>query len=79
MGLVGLPIICRELQAHGRDADTPCALVEKASTPEQRVLTGTLATMAGIVEREQPKAPTLIIVGDVAGLHQSLGWFRPRG
>ncbi|WP_189475682.1 siroheme synthase CysG [Parahalioglobus pacificus] len=79
MGLVGLPIICRELQAHGRDADTPCALVEKASTPEQRVLTGTLATMASVVEREQPKAPTLIIVGSVAGLHQSLGWFRPRG
>ena len=76
MGLVGLPIICEELQRHGRPARTPIALVEKASTPDQRVLTGTLATMAAVVEREQPGAPTLIIVGDVVSLHRELQWFR---
>ncbi len=76
MGLVGLPIICEELQRHGRPADTPIALVEKASTPEQRVLTGTLANMATVVEREQPSAPTLIVVGDVVSLHNELQWFR---
>ncbi len=76
MGLVGLPIICEELQRHGRPADTPIALVEKASTPEQRVLTGTLANMATVVEREQPSAPTLIVVGDVVSLHKELQWFR---
>jgi uroporphyrin-III C-methyltransferase/precorrin-2 dehydrogenase/sirohydrochlorin ferrochelatase len=76
MGLVGLPIICEQLQRHGRPADTPIALVEKASTPEQRVLTGTLATMTSVVEREQPSAPTLIVVGDVVSLHNELQWFR---
>ena len=76
MGLVGLPIICEELQRHGRPADTPIALVEIASTPEQRVLTGTLANMATVVEREQPSAPTLIVVGDVVSLHNELQWFR---
>ena len=76
MGLVGLPIICEELQRHGRPADTPIALVEKASTPEQRVLTATLATMASVVEREQPGAPTLIVVGDVVSLQADLKWFR---
>lgn len=75
MGLVGLPIICEQLQAHGRAADTPVALVERASSPEQRVLTGTLATMVTLVEQEQPRAPTLIIVGDVVGLHPQLRWF----
>jgi uroporphyrin-III C-methyltransferase/precorrin-2 dehydrogenase/sirohydrochlorin ferrochelatase len=76
MGLVGLPIICHELQRHGRAADTPVALVEKASTPDQRVLTGTLATMSRVVEQEQPSAPTLIVVGDVVSLHGDLQWFR---
>ncbi len=75
MGLVGLPVICRELVTHGRDADTPVALVERATTEHQRVITGTLATIADEVEREQPQAPTLIIIGDVVRLHESLRWF----
>lgn len=75
MGLVGLPVICEQLQQHGRDPGTPIALVERASTPQQRVITGTLATMPAIVQRERPHAPTLIIVGSVVRLHESLAWF----
>ena len=75
MGLVGLPVICEQLQAHGRRADTPIALVERATFREQRVLTGTLATMVDVVTREQPRAPTLIIVGDVVTLRDKLAWF----
>ena len=78
MGLAGLPIICEQLQRHGRGGDTPVALVERATTPEQRVLTGTLATMAQIVQGAQPRAPTLIIVGNVVRLHARLAWFGER-
>jgi uroporphyrin-III C-methyltransferase/precorrin-2 dehydrogenase/sirohydrochlorin ferrochelatase len=75
MGLVGLPIICEQLQAHGRAPSTPVALIERASTDQQRVLIATLATMVDVVARENPHAPTLIIVGDVVTLHKSLAWF----
>tara|TARA_R110001592_G_scaffold38609_1_gene127224 strand:+ start:62249 stop:63643 length:1395 start_codon:yes stop_codon:yes gene_type:complete len=75
MGLLGLPVICEQLQRHGRSGQTPVALVERASTPDQRVITGTLATMVDIVAREQPRAPTLIIVGEVVRLHDKLAWF----
>lgn len=75
MGLMGLPVICEQLQRHGRSGQTPVALVERASTPDQRVITGTLATMVDIVAREEPHAPTLIIVGDVVRLHAKLAWF----
>ena len=75
MGLVGLPIICEQLQAHGRTPSTPVALVERASTDQQRVIIATLATMVDVVAREKPHAPTLIIVGDVVTLHKSLAWF----
>lgn len=74
MGLVGLPIICKQLQTHGRDPGTPVALVEKASTAEQRVIRGTLSTMTAVVEREQPQPPTLIIIGDVVRLAADLAW-----
>ena len=76
MGLLGLPLICRQLQAHGRAPDTPIALVERATTREQRVIRGTLSTMEAVVAREQPRAPTLIIVGEVVKLHGELAWFR---
>lgn len=74
MGLVSLPIICSSLIAHGRNPATPIALIQQGTTPEQRVYTGTLETMAAIVARQDVKAPTLIIVGEVVSLHDQLKW-----
>jgi len=75
MGLKGLPIISRELKAHGMPADTPAALVQQGTTHQQRVFTGTIASLPEIVQRERPKPPTLIIVGDVVKLQEKLSWF----
>lgn len=75
MGLMGLSVICEQLQAHGRSPDTPVALVERATYLDQHVLLGTLATMAEIVAHAEPGAPTIIIVGDVVRLHENLSWF----
>ncbi len=75
MGLVGLPLICQGLLRAGRDPDTPIALVERATSPEQRLISGTLATMRDLVEQAQPQPPTLIIVGSVVALARQLGWY----
>ena len=50
MGLISLPLICAELRKHGMPDDTPMALVEQGTLPEQRVRVGTLATMPDIVK-----------------------------
>ncbi|RMD67684.1 MAG: uroporphyrinogen-III C-methyltransferase, partial [Gammaproteobacteria bacterium] len=65
MGLSGLPVICRELIAHGMPKDMPAALVEQGTTAQQRVHIGTLETLPGIAEKARPHAPTLLIVGEV--------------
>ncbi len=75
MGLVGLPVICKELKAHGVDGEMPIALVQQGTTHKQRVFTGTLDSIQEIVEREKPKPPTLIIVGHVVKLQEKLAWF----
>lgn len=75
MGLAGLSIIARSLIGVGRDPNTPTAVVESATLSQQRVLTATLATIEATVAREQPQAPTLLIIGDVVRLHPSLGWY----
>ena len=77
MGLLGVEVLCRELAAHGLPADTPAALVQAGTMPQQRVLTGTLATLPGIVRESNAKAPTLIIVGEVVRLRERLKWFEP--
>jgi len=75
MGLKGLPVISRELQAHGMPADTPAALVQQGTTQQQRVYTASIASLPELVEREQPKPPTLIIVGAVVELQARLSWY----
>lgn len=74
MGLVGLPVICRELMAHGMSAEVPVALVSKGTTPEQEVITGTLETIVPKLENREVKAPTLVIIGDVVTLRNRLDW-----
>ncbi|HCG37724.1 MAG TPA: uroporphyrinogen-III C-methyltransferase [Pseudomonas sp.] len=75
MGLVVLPVICQQLIAHGRSADTPAALVQQGTTTNQRVFTGTLETLAQRIAQEQVQAPTLLIVGEVVQLREKLAWF----
>jgi uroporphyrin-III C-methyltransferase/precorrin-2 dehydrogenase/sirohydrochlorin ferrochelatase len=76
MGLVGLPIIVEQLTAHGAPGDMPVALVQQGTTHMQRVFTGTLATISGVVERDRPIPPTLMIVGEVVRLREKLNWFQ---
>ena len=75
MGLVGLPIICAQLIAHGRSAQTPAALVQQGTTANQRVFTGTLGDLPELVAKHEVHAPTLIIVGEVVQLREKLAWF----
>lgn len=77
MGLHGVDILCKELIAHGMPTSMPVALVQKGTTREQRIFTGTLETMPGIVHSSDIKPPTLIIVGEVVKLHDKLKWFDP--
>jgi uroporphyrin-III C-methyltransferase/precorrin-2 dehydrogenase/sirohydrochlorin ferrochelatase len=77
MGLHGVNILCKQLIAHGLPATTPAALIQQGTTPQQRVLTGDLTTLADIVNKGNVKAPTLIIVGEVVRLRDQLKWFEP--
>jgi uroporphyrin-III C-methyltransferase/precorrin-2 dehydrogenase/sirohydrochlorin ferrochelatase len=74
MGLVGLEKICEKLIEHGQRPDMPVALISKGTTPEQKVVVGTLANIASKVEENHIQAPTLTIIGDVVSLREQLQW-----
>jgi uroporphyrin-III C-methyltransferase/precorrin-2 dehydrogenase/sirohydrochlorin ferrochelatase len=77
MGLGALAEICGKLIAHGVRPGMPAAVVQQGTTREQRVVTGTLDSLPGIAARSNLQSPCMIIVGDVVGLHEKLGWFKP--
>ena len=71
MGLHRIEWICAELIAGGRPESEPVAVIQWATLPAQRHVTGTLANIAEVVRREQIGPPGLIIVGEVARPSQS--------
>ena len=75
MGLSGLADICRQLIAHGAAPDLPIAVVQDGTIASQRVVTGTLATMAERVAQAGLRSPCLTVIGEVVRLHDALQWF----
>jgi uroporphyrin-III C-methyltransferase/precorrin-2 dehydrogenase/sirohydrochlorin ferrochelatase len=76
MGLVNLQPICSQLITRGRSPDTPAALIEKGTTPDQRVIIGTLNTLPNLIAGQSVRAPTLLIIGGVVSLHEQLQWYK---
>ena len=77
MGIQAVELFCRELITRGMAATTPAALVQKGTTPAQRVFTATLKTLPEVVSAEDVKPPSLLIIGDVVKLHEKLAWYTP--
>jgi uroporphyrin-III C-methyltransferase len=70
MGITTIAALQRGL-LQGLPAETPIAVVQHASLPQQRSVVSSLSELATIVEREQLGSPSIIIVGDVlSGLAQ---------
>lgn len=72
MGIGTLDIICRQLIAHGLPADTPAALVERATLPDERCITGSVSTLPTLAIEHHVKPPALIMIGQVVSLQPLL-------
>ena len=77
MGLLGLPVLCQQLIAHGLPGITPAAIVQQGTTQKQKIVIGTLQTLPDLAFAANLTPPTLIIVGEVVKLHENLAWFEP--
>jgi uroporphyrin-III C-methyltransferase / precorrin-2 dehydrogenase / sirohydrochlorin ferrochelatase len=66
MAVRRFPEVMNKLVAHGRPADTPIAIIEKGTTPQQRVLRGHLGQLTLLAAAHQVEAPAILVVGEVA-------------
>jgi uroporphyrinogen III methyltransferase/synthase len=75
MGVGNLPRIVERLLTHGRSPDSPAAVIQKGTLPEQRTLVGPLCDIPRMAEESNLKPPAVIVVGDVVNLRSELNWF----
>lgn len=79
MGVGRIDRIVAELEKYGTDPQTPAAIVQWGTMPEQRSLRTSLHELPGAIERSGIKAPAIIVVGPVAGLEaEAMSWFESR-
>lgn len=72
MGLFNLSDICERLMSHGLAGETPAALVENATLSNQRIVEGTLGTLAAMAQAHGIFGPSTVIVGEVVAYRQKV-------
>lgn len=78
MGFENLSLIVDQLIQHGRSPATPVALIREGTRPSQQVVTGTLENIVALAKENNFKPPTVIVVGEVVRLRESVRWFDTR-
>ena len=68
MGLSNAASLAAKLLVAGLPRDTPVAIVERGTRPDQRVTTGVLSDLKALAERHKDGGPALLIIGKVAAL-----------
>lgn len=74
MGVSRWPDLRKKLLSSGWDAKKPVAAIESGTTAKQRVILTTLGASADEFARKKLVAPSIVVVGEVASLHQALAW-----
>lgn len=75
MGLKNLRKIAGQLMAHGKDKDTPAAVIQQGTTAKQKKAVSTLEHIVEEAARCGIETPAITVVGDVVSLEGSLEWF----
>ncbi|HZG71945.1 MAG TPA: uroporphyrinogen-III C-methyltransferase, partial [Chondromyces sp.] len=75
MGVANLPFICENLLANGKAPDTPVILIQWGTFSRQKMLEGTLETIAEKAQKEKFSNPAITLVGDIIALRERVSWF----
>ncbi len=67
-----------KLIAAGRSPQTPAAVVRWGTRGVQQTVVGTLADIAERIDAAGLRSPAVMIVGDVVGLRERIGWLEQR-
>lgn len=75
MGREGLAQHVESLIQHGKNPDTPAALISWGTTARQKSILTSLKNLPVMADKAQLPSPAIAVVGEVASLHEKLDWF----
>jgi uroporphyrinogen III methyltransferase / synthase len=75
MGVTHLAAICRTLINAGKEGQTPAAVIESGTVTTQRVVQGTLETIAEEARIGEVHPPALLVLGPVVERRMAISWF----
>ena len=75
MSVTRLDTLSAGLLLHGLRPDTPFALIENGTRPQQRVLRGVLQQLPALARQHAISAPAMLVIGAVAALADAHAWF----
>jgi uroporphyrinogen III methyltransferase/synthase len=78
MGVRNLPNISASLIKYGKPADTAAALIQRGTMPGQVSMVSTLGEIPRDAQRRGMKPPAVLVVGSVATLKETLGWYEKK-
>ena len=78
MGIRRLEAITERLIDAGRSPRERAAVIERGTLPDQRVIEGTLETIAATAASEGVRAPAVAVFGQVSASRERLRWFENR-
>ncbi|MBF0318403.1 MAG: uroporphyrinogen-III C-methyltransferase [Nitrospirae bacterium] len=78
MGVKNIDYITANLIKHGRDPDTPAAIIRWGTRPEQLTLTSTLRDISELAKGQKIRPPAVMVVGSTASLRETLNWYEKK-
>jgi uroporphyrin-III C-methyltransferase len=75
MGVATLSHIAERLRDGGLHPHTPAAVIQEGTVPGQRVIAGTLATIAERAAIAGIESPAVVVIGAVVTLKDALAWY----
>ncbi|MHA1129157.1 MAG: uroporphyrinogen-III C-methyltransferase [Alphaproteobacteria bacterium] len=76
MGRSSLDFLMEEFIRRGVDPNTPAAIVDNGTRPNQQVVKGTISNLYEKAEAAKLPGPALVIVGSVVELSDTLNWYK---
>lgn len=78
MGLNNIESIMKKLLETGKNPSTPVAVISSGTLPEQKSAVGTISDIAQRTRVLDVQTPATIVVGEVAGLAEAIGWYEKK-
>lgn len=72
MALANITEVVKRIILSGRKRNTPCVLIERATTASERIVKGNLSNIEGLAKKNNIQSPAIFVVGKITELGEKI-------